>query len=228
MSTSKKRLGIIGSSGGSALMAASACLEAAGEHIEWVVITDRSCGIEAWAGDMGHTVHIINYSSAEDFSRKAFLIFDSEDCDDILLFYTRRIASPLIEKKRVWNIHPALLPAFPGLNGVCDALAAGVRLFGATLHRVDAGLDTGEIVAQVTAPLPANFAEAEADHISFQQKVWLTLLWIDHLATPTFVPPFDFCEPGIFLSCPGIADKRLRDSYVSWLSNISKLKAESN
>lgn len=50
---------------------------------------------------------------------------------------------------RITNTHPALLPAFPGAHAVRDALAAGVRETGATVHWVDAGVDTGPVIAQV-------------------------------------------------------------------------------
>lgn len=49
---------------------------------------------------------------------------------------------------RTLNTHPALLPAFPGAHGVADALAYGVRVTGCTVHLVDAGTDTGPILAQ--------------------------------------------------------------------------------
>jgi phosphoribosylglycinamide formyltransferase-1 len=49
---------------------------------------------------------------------------------------------------RLINTHPALLPAFPGAHAVRDALAAGVRTTGATVHMVDAGLDTGPVLTQ--------------------------------------------------------------------------------
>lgn len=50
--------------------------------------------------------------------------------------------------QRVINSHPALLPAFPGAHGVRDALAYGVKVTGCTVHLVDAGVDTGPIIAQ--------------------------------------------------------------------------------
>ncbi|MFD0269867.1 phosphoribosylglycinamide formyltransferase [Streptomyces sp. NPDC127106] len=49
---------------------------------------------------------------------------------------------------RIVNTHPALLPAFPGAHGVRDALAYGVKVTGCTVHFVDAGVDTGPIIAQ--------------------------------------------------------------------------------
>jgi phosphoribosylglycinamide formyltransferase-1 len=54
----------------------------------------------------------------------------------------------------VINVHPALLPAFPGLDAVGQALAHGVRVFGVTVHFVDAGIDTGPIILQRALELP--------------------------------------------------------------------------
>ena len=54
---------------------------------------------------------------------------------------------------RVVNTHPALLPAFPGAHAVRDALAAGVTTTGATVHLVDAGVDTGPVLAQRPVPV---------------------------------------------------------------------------
>jgi phosphoribosylglycinamide formyltransferase 1 len=55
---------------------------------------------------------------------------------------------------RVINVHPALLPAFPGLHAVEQALAYGVKVFGVTVHFVDEGVDTGPIIAQRAIELP--------------------------------------------------------------------------
>ncbi len=213
------KLGVVGSSGGSALASASECLVLAGKSIEWVVVTDRECGLETWAKSKGHVVHRLDYRDADSFSNEAYKIFRDAQCQDILLFYTRRVTLPLIEKLRVWNIHPSLLPAFKGLHGVRDAMAVGVRLFGATLHHVDAGLDTGKIIAQVSAPLLASYSHSQTNYISYLQKVWLTLLWFEQTVAPQTVSAFDSCGPGVALACPGIADDRLRSGYVEWLKN---------
>jgi phosphoribosylglycinamide formyltransferase 1 len=56
--------------------------------------------------------------------------------------------------QRVVNVHPALLPAFPGLHAVEQALAYGVKVFGVTVHFVDEGVDSGPIIAQRAVELP--------------------------------------------------------------------------
>lgn len=62
---------------------------------------------------------------------------------------------------KIINIHPSLLPAFPGAHAVRDALAAGVHVTGATVHIVDNGVDTGPVIAQTEVPIPAGISEAE-------------------------------------------------------------------
>ena len=54
---------------------------------------------------------------------------------------------------RVINVHPSLLPAFPGMNAVDDALAAGVESTGVSVHYVDAGIDTGPVIEQAEVPI---------------------------------------------------------------------------
>ena len=67
---------------------------------------------------------------------------------------------------RILNIHPSLLPSFPGLHAQDQAVRYGVRVSGATVHFVDAGTDTGPIVAQAAVPvLPGDDAEALAARI---------------------------------------------------------------
>ncbi len=58
-------------------------------------------------------------------------------------------------RNRVVNIHPALLPSFPGLDAIGQALAAGVHVTGVTVHFVDEGVDTGPPLARRQVPVPA-------------------------------------------------------------------------
>jgi len=60
---------------------------------------------------------------------------------------------------RLMNIHPSLLPAFPGLHAQRQALDHGVRIAGATVHFVDEGVDTGPIVLQAAVPVEATDTE---------------------------------------------------------------------
>jgi phosphoribosylglycinamide formyltransferase-1 len=62
---------------------------------------------------------------------------------------------------RVVNVHPALLPAFPGIGAVEQALAYGVKVFGVTVHLVDEGVDTGPIILQRAIELPDTTDPAE-------------------------------------------------------------------
>jgi phosphoribosylglycinamide formyltransferase 1 len=68
----------------------------------------------------------------------------------ILAGYMRLIGQTLLQayEGKIVNIHPSLLPAFPGKDAVGQALEAGVEQTGVTVHYVDAGMDTGEIIAQ--------------------------------------------------------------------------------
>lgn len=62
---------------------------------------------------------------------------------------------------KIINIHPSLLPAFPGAHAVRDALAAGAHVTGATVHIVDNGVDTGPVIAQTEVPIPEGISEAQ-------------------------------------------------------------------
>lgn len=75
---------------------------------------------------------------------------------------------------RVINSHPALLPAFPGTHAVRDALAAGVRVTGTTVHFVDAGVDTGPIIARRSVEvLPGDDEETLHERIKVVERTLL-------------------------------------------------------
>ena len=70
--------------------------------------------------------------------------------------YMQLLSAPFVRRfeGRIINIHPALLPSFPGLDAVGQALAAGVEVTGVTVHYVDEGVDSGPVIAQTEVAVP--------------------------------------------------------------------------
>lgn len=79
---------------------------------------------------------------------------------------------------RIVNIHPSLLPLFPGKDGYGDAFKAGVQESGCTIHFVDEGMDTGEIIAQKSFPLlqGETFADFKAKGLAIENKFYPEVL----------------------------------------------------
>lgn len=71
----------------------------------------------------------------------------------LLAGFMRVLAPATVGRFEMINTHPSLLPSFPGGHAVADALAHGVKVTGVTVHRVDAGLDSGAILAQTAVPV---------------------------------------------------------------------------
>lgn len=97
-----------------------------------------------------------NYASREEYDRDLVAYLEEQQIDLVVLAGFMRLLTPyfvLAFQNKILNIHPALLPAFPGKNGVADALAYGVKVTGCTVHFVDEGLDTGSIILQEALPV---------------------------------------------------------------------------
>jgi len=92
-----------------------------------------------------------NFNSREEMDKKIKELLDENKVDLVVLAGYMRIISPELlapYKNRMINIHPALLPSFPGTSGAKDAFEYGVKVSGCTVHFVDGGLDTGPIIEQ--------------------------------------------------------------------------------
>jgi phosphoribosylglycinamide formyltransferase-1 len=74
--------------------------------------------------------------------------------------FMRILSAECVARFRIVNSHPALLPLFPGAHAVRDALAAGAKETGTTIHWVDSGVDTGEIIAQEIVTINGSDTEA--------------------------------------------------------------------
>lgn len=110
-----------------------------------------------------------DFKSKDDFySRIADELMKREADLVILAGFMRIVGKPLIEAfpNRIMNIHPALLPAFPGLHSQKQAIDYGVRISGCTVHFVDAGMDTGPVIIQASVPVsPDDTEDALSEHI---------------------------------------------------------------
>lgn len=104
--------------------------------------------------------------------------------DTIVLAGYMRLVTPVLLRAfpgRVLNVHPALLPSFPGVHGAADALNYGVRFSGITVHFVDEGVDTGPVIAQAITPVGQDDTEESLmqrlhsfEHVLYAQALqWL-------------------------------------------------------
>jgi phosphoribosylglycinamide formyltransferase-1 len=83
----------------------------------------------------------------------------------VLAGYMQLLSAPFVRRfrNRIVNVHPALLPSFPGLDAIGQALAAGAEVTGVSVHFVDEGVDTGPVIAQREVPCPPGVARTELE-----------------------------------------------------------------
>jgi phosphoribosylglycinamide formyltransferase-1 len=109
------------------------------------------------------------FASREDYDRALVKALQDRNVALVCLAGFMRLLSPVMVEafpNRILNIHPSLLPKYPGLHPQRQALAAGARVSGATVHIVDRDLDAGPIVMQREVPvLPGDTEAALADRI---------------------------------------------------------------
>lgn len=149
------------------------------------VISNRAAaaGLE-WARSQGIATQVVDHkdhATREAFDAAMAQAIEAHKADLVLLAGFMRIFTPgFIARfpRRILNIHPSLLPAFPGLHTHMQALAAGVKLHGCTVHVVTPALDNGPIVIQAAVPVLPNDTEdslsqrvLEAEHRIYPQAV---------------------------------------------------------
>ncbi len=111
------------------------------------------------ARDYGYAAHVIDHKT---FGKRALheqqvlRVLDEARPDFVVLAgYMRLLSAAFVERfrNRILNIHPSLLPAFPGVDAQAQAIAYGVKVSGCTVHFVDEHLDAGPILVQRTVPV---------------------------------------------------------------------------
>jgi phosphoribosylglycinamide formyltransferase-1 len=111
------------------------------------------------ANEAGIPVFIVDFSaypSKETYERALLEVLKDLSADLYILAGYMRIVGPAIIRElegKIINIHPALLPSFPGLHAQRQAIEYGVKVSGCTVHFVDEGMDTGPIILQAAVPV---------------------------------------------------------------------------
>jgi len=136
------------------------------------------------------TLNKKDFSNKIDFDKELLSILRNNNIDSIILAGYMKILSPLLIKEyknNIINIHPALLPAFTGLDAQKQALEYGAKITGATVHFVDEGVDTGPIIIQESVPI----YEDDTEELLSQR-----ILMIEHKIYPKAIELFtkDYLE----------------------------------
>lgn len=154
-----RRLGVLASGGGSNL----AAILATGLDVA-VVVVDRQCGATDVAEQAGvASVVVLRDSFGPEFDRSAYTLriveaLEAHHVEVVAMAGFGTILDKQVHDafpSRILNTHPALLPAFPGWHAVEDALAAGVKVTGCTIHLATLEVDAGPILAQEAVPVLA-------------------------------------------------------------------------
>jgi phosphoribosylglycinamide formyltransferase 1 len=154
-------LGVLISGSGTNLGAILSAIEA-GElaaRVRLVLSNKPEAGGLVRAREAGVPVRVVahkEFPTREAFDAQVVQALREAGVRWVVLAGFMRIVTPVLLdafKDRVINIHPALLPAFPGVDAQAQAIAYGVKVTGCTVHFVDAGVDTGPIIAQEVVPV---------------------------------------------------------------------------
>ena len=186
----RKRVAVLISGRGSNM---AALIEAAKDknypaEIVLVISNRPNAGGIAYARDAGIATTIVDHTdygkNREAFEHALQNVLEGSGIDIVCLAGFMRLFTPWFPNKwqgRMLNIHPALLPAFPGLHTHEQALAAGAKTHGATVHFVTVEMDAGPIVCQAAVPvLDGDTAETlGARVLAVEHKIYpLALKWV--------------------------------------------------
>ena len=157
------RIGVLGSGKGSNFVAIADAIAAGQIPAEIaIVLSDvESAGILAHARERGLSAQFVPpgkfRTKLEELAEQAFVAALQAACVDVVVLagFMRVLKGDFLKafEGRIINIHPSLLPSFPGLEAWKQALDYGVKVTGCTVHFVDAGVDSGAIIGQQSVPV---------------------------------------------------------------------------
>ena len=154
----KTRLAVFVSGSGTNLQA---IIDAGIPAVEIVLVLSNNPGAYALERAKKHGIPAVaadhkNFPGREEYEKHVLELLEPYNVDLIALAGFMRILSPHFVrayKNRIINIHPALLPSFPGMHAAKQALESGVKFTGCTVHFVDEGVDSGPIILQAVVPV---------------------------------------------------------------------------
>jgi phosphoribosylglycinamide formyltransferase-1 len=162
-----KKIVVFASGSGSNFEAVVRQLDGAACEVALLVCDVSGAGCLERAERLGIDAVVVDrakFGSRVDYESAILEQLDPIEPDLIVLAGYMRIIGPTLLKQyqgKIINIHPSLLPAFPGLDGIGDALAYGEKVIGVTVHYVDSGVDTGQIIDQAAIHLTGTETKAE-------------------------------------------------------------------
>lgn len=155
------RVGVLASGSGSNFSALVSALNVEGSpaRVELLICNVPGARVVERSATAGVETVVIDHRtlpSRELFDEAVAQALHDHQIELVCLAGYMRLVTPTFLRRfpgKVINIHPALLPAFPGMHGVKQAIDSGVRVAGCTVHFVDEGTDTGPIIAQAAVPV---------------------------------------------------------------------------
>lgn len=137
-----------------------------------LVVSDRECGAIELARKHDIPTCVLHSKTGAEFSDKLLEFFGEREFDLLISFYTKLFRGNFVKtyKNKLINLHPSLLPAFPGMDGFGDTIKSNVCFAGSTIHFVDEGTDTGPPILQSAIPIDPNEDETCLRHRLFIQQ----------------------------------------------------------
>ena len=185
-----------------------------GLEVKAVISSNAEAPGLAWAAAQGIATRVVDhrqFASRGAFDERLGSEIEALRPDLVLLAGFMRIFTEEFVRRfpqRMLNIHPSLLPAFPGLHTHRQALAAGVKLHGATVHVVTPALDSGPIVIQGAVPVLAQDTE---------ETLAARVLAVEHRIYPQAVRWF--LEDRIEFTKPGVVQVRRTGVTNDWIAS---------
>lgn len=155
------KLGVMASGNGSNLEAIAQAIDRGDlqAQIQVVIYNNPGAGVAERAARLGLPAVLLNhrhYPSRQALDKDIVETLRTHGVDWVIMAgWMRCVTAVLIDAfpQRVLNIHPSLLPSFPGLRAVEQALAAGVKVAGCTVHQVELAVDSGPVIMQAVVPV---------------------------------------------------------------------------